>query len=71
MKEALLQMNYVQAGKPPLRSNPEKIAVPIPLISKDREYVEYAGNIRDALENEKIQGHVLFWNRSAPMLGRR
>ena len=34
-----------------LRSNPEKIAA-YTLISKDREYVEYAGNIRDALENE-------------------
>lgn len=34
-----------------LRSNPGKIAA-YTLISKDREYVEYAGNIRDALENE-------------------
>ena len=33
-----------------LRSNPGKIAA-YTLISKDREYVEYAGNIRDALEN--------------------
>lgn len=33
-----------------LRSNPGRIAA-YTLISKDREYVEYAGNIRNALEN--------------------